>query len=221
MNEEDYFSRQRQRMVAEQLEERGIVDERVLDAMRRVPRHLFVPTEHRHLAYADCPLPIERHQTISQPYIVALMTQLLLLQGDEIVLEIGTGSGYQAAVLALLAHSVYTIERHARLAERAARLLASLDLNNVHVVVGDGSLGYPDCAPYDAILATAAAPQAPQPLLDQLADGGRLVIPVGGRGGQYLERWFRQGERFVHEQGVPVAFVPLVGRFGWQEDSWD
>ena len=221
MNEDDYYTRQRLRMVAEQLEERGIVDARVLEAMRRVPRHLFVPAEHRYLAYADCPLPIESRQTISQPFIVALMTQLLLLEGDEIVLEIGTGSGYQAAVLALIAHSVYTVERHARLAERAARILASLDLQNVHVIVADGSQGWPDSAPYDAILATAAAPQAPRPLLDQLADGGRLVLPVGGRGGQYLERWSREGDRFIHEQGVPVAFVPLVGRFGWQEDGWD
>jgi protein-L-isoaspartate(D-aspartate) O-methyltransferase len=124
-------------------------------------------------------------------------------------------------VLALLAHSVYTVERHARLADRAARLLAGLDLQNVHVVVGDGSQGWPDCAPYDGILATAAAPQAPRPLLDQLADGGRLVIPVGGRGGQYLERWVREKDQFIREQGVPVAFVPLIGRFGWQEEGWD
>jgi protein-L-isoaspartate(D-aspartate) O-methyltransferase len=221
MNEDDYYTRQRLRMVSEQIEERGIRDQRVLEVMRRVPRHRFVPAEHRHLAYADCPLPIESHQTISQPYIVALMTQLLELQGDEIVLEIGTGSGYQAAVLALLAHSVYTIERYARLADRAARILAGLDMQNVHIIVVDGSQGWPDCAPYDAILATAAAPQAPRPLLDQLSDGGRLVIPVGDRGGQYLERWLREADQFTREQGVPVAFVPLVGRFGWQEDRWE
>jgi protein-L-isoaspartate(D-aspartate) O-methyltransferase len=221
MDEEAYYSRERLRMVAEQIAGRDIDDELVLQAMRKVPRHCFVPLESRHLAYADCPLPIGQEQTISQPYIVALMTQLLLLQGNETVLEIGTGSGYQAAILGTIVQQVYTMERHKRLADQAASVLTELGLTNVEVKVGDGSLGWPEHAPYNAILATAAAPRVPQALLDQLADGGRLVLPVGSRGGQYLERWFRFGEKLHREQGVPVAFVPLVGKSGWSEESWD
>jgi len=221
MDEEAFYTQERLRMVEEQIQARDIYDERVLEAMRKVPRHRFVPIEHWHLAYADCPLPIGQSQTISQPYIVSLMTELLLLGGNEVVLEIGTGSGYQAAILSLLARQVYTIERHKRLAIQAAEVLAELGLTNVHVHVGDGSLGWPEHAPYDGVIATAAAPRVPKPLLEQLADGGRLVIPVGGRGGQYLERWLRQGEKFKHEQGVPVAFVPLLGEYGWQETSWE
>jgi len=221
MDEEAFYTQERLRMVEEQIQARDIYDERVLEAMRKVPRHRFVPIEHWHLAYADCPLPIGQSQTISQPYIVSLMTELLLLGGNEVVLEIGTGSGYQAAILSLLARQVYTIERHKRLAIQAAEVLAELGLTNVHVHVGDGSLGWPEHAPYDGVIATAAAPRVPKPLLEQLADGGRLVIPVGGRGGQYLERWVRQEEKFVHEQGVPVAFVPLLGEYGWQETSWE
>ena len=221
MDEEAFYTQERLRMVAEQIQARDIYDERVLEAMRKVPRHRFVPPEHWHLAYADCPLPIGQNQTISQPYIVSLMTELLLLGGNEVILEIGTGSGYQAAILSLLAREVYTIERHQHLATQAAEVLAELGLTNVHVHVGDGSLGWPEHAPYDGVIATAAAPRVPKPLLEQLADGGRLVIPVGGRGGQYLERWLRQGEKFKHEQGVPVAFVPLLGEYGWQETSWE
>jgi len=221
MDEEAFYTQERLRMVAEQIQARDIYDERVLEAMRKVPRHRFVPPEHWHLAYADCPLPIGQSQTISQPYIVSLMTELLLLGGNEVILEIGTGSGYQAAILSLLAREVYTIERHQHLATQAAEVLAELGLTNVHVHVGDGSLGWPEHAPYDGVIATAAAPRVPKPLLEQLADGGRLVIPVGGRGGQYLERWLRQGEKFKHEQGVPVAFVPLLGEYGWQETSWE
>ena len=221
MDEEAFYTQERLRMVVEQIQARHIYDERVLEAMRKVPRHRFVPPEHWHLAYADCPLPIGQNQTISQPYIVSLMTELLLLGGNEVILEIGTGSGYQAAILSLLAREVYTIERHQHLATQAAEVLAELGLTNVHVHVGDGSLGWPEHAPYDGVIATAAAPRVPKPLLEQLADGGRLVIPVGGRGGQYLERWLRQGEKFKHEQGVPVAFVPLLGEYGWQETSWE
>lgn len=221
MDEEAFYTQERLRMVVEQIEARDIYDERVLEAMRKVPRHRFVPPEHWHLAYADCPLPIGQGQTISQPYIVSLMSELLMLDGNEVVLEIGTGSGYQAAILSLLARKVYTIERHRPLATQAAKVLAELGLNNVHVHIGDGTLGWPEHAPYDGVIATAAAPRVPKPLLEQLADGGRLVIPVGGRGGQYLERWLRQGEKFVHEQGVPVAFVPLLGEYGWQETSWE
>lgn len=221
MDEEAYYTSERLRMVDEQIAGRDIDDQAVLQTMRKVPRHCFVPRENRHLAYADCPLPIGQEQTISQPYIVALMTQLLLLQGKEIVLEIGTGSGYQAAILGTIVTQVYSIERHKRLADQATKVLAELGLTNVSVKIGDGSLGWPEHAPYNAILATAAAPRVPQALLDQLADGGRLVIPVGSQGGQYLERWFRFGEKLHREQGVPVAFVPLVGKFGWSEDSWD
>jgi protein-L-isoaspartate(D-aspartate) O-methyltransferase len=208
-------------MVEEQFIRRDITDKRVLDAMRKVPRHIFVPEEHRHLAYSDCPLPIGQNQTISQPYIVALMTQMLALRGDEAVLEIGTGSGYQAAVLSLVAQEVYTIERYEILAQRALKSINQLDIKNITLEVGDGTLGWPEHAPYNAILATAAAPKVPQPLLDQLADGGRLVIPVGGRIGQYLESWYREGEKLRHEQTVAVAFVPLLGKHGWKDNAWD
>lgn len=221
MAEKGSYEANRLRMVEEQFVRRDITDKRVLDAMRKVPRHIFVPEEHRHLAYSDCPLPIGQNQTISQPYIVALMTQMLALKGDEVVLEIGTGSGYQAAVLSLVANEVYTIERYKILAQRALESIKQLDIKNVTVQVGDGTLGWPEHAPYDAILATAAAPNVPQPLLDQLADGGRLVIPVGGRIGQYLESWFREGDKFRHEQTVAVAFVPLLGKHGWKDNAWD
>lgn len=221
MVEKGSYESKRQRMVEEQFIGRDISDKRVLDAMGKVPRHLFVPEEHRELAYSDCPLPIGHNQTISQPYIVALMTQMLELKGNEIVLEIGTGSGYQAAVLSLLSRGVYTIERYEILAQQALKSINQLDIKNITLKVGDGTLGWPEHAPYDAILTTAAAPKVPQPLLDQLADGGRLVIPVGGRIGQYLERWFREGDKFRHEQTVAVAFVPLLGKYGWRDNAWD
>ncbi|MGW8143400.1 MAG: protein-L-isoaspartate(D-aspartate) O-methyltransferase [Anaerolineales bacterium] len=221
MVEKGSYESKRQRMVEEQFIGRDISDKRVLDAMGKVPRHLFVPEEHRELAYSDCPLPIGHNQTISQPYIVALMTQMLELKGNEIVLEIGTGSGYQAAVLSLLSRAVYTIERYEILAQQALKSINQLDIKNITLKVGDGTLGWPEHAPYDAILTTAAAPKVPQPLLDQLADGGRLVIPVGGRIGQYLERWFREGDKFRHEQTVAVAFVPLLGKYGWRDNAWD
>ncbi len=220
-DEEAVFERERIRMVEEQLRRRGLRDPRLLKAMLTVPRHRFVPPEHRHLAYVDGPLPIGAGQTISQPYIVALMTQLLLLQGDETVLEIGTGSGYQAAILAELARQVHTIERHAELAERAKLILRELGYQNVHVHIGDGSLGLAEFAPYQGILVTAAAPKAPAALLEQLEDGGRLVIPVGGQWGQMLERWTRHGDQFDQEEFVPVAFVPLRGEAGWKEDRWE
>ena len=220
MDEDPFFTNERQRMVAEQLASRDIRDPRVLAAMRTVPRHRFVPREHRHAAYIDAPLPIGHGQTISQPYIVAFMTQLLYLEGDEIVLEIGTGSGYQAALLAYLSREVHTVECQPRLADRAAMLLLELGLENVHVHVGDGTLGWPEAAPYGCILATAAAPAVPPPLFEQLADGGRMVIPVGGRGEQYLECWSRKKEKLIYKPGPPVAFVPMLGRHGWGEENW-
>ena len=219
--QEDYsFENERNRMVREQLRSRDIYDPRVLEAMRTVPRHLFIPPEFRRMAYGDGPLPIGESQTISQPYIVALMTQLLELNGTEKVLEVGTGSGYQAAVLGHLAREVHTVERHEVLAEHAAYILHRLAYDNVYVHVGDGSLGWPATAPYDAIIVTAAAPHAPQPLLEQLADRGRMVIPVGNPGNQFLERWDRHGTDFTHEALAPVAFVPLRGQYGWEDDWW-
>jgi len=219
MTESDELTRARQRMVDEQMRGRGISDPRVLDAMCAVPRHLFVPSEHGHLAYADAPLPIGHRQTISQPYIVALMTELLELQGDEIVLEIGTGSGYQAAILAHLAKRVYTLERIPELANQARDVLSAMGYDNVEVLVGDGSQGLPDHAPYGAVMVTAAAPSVPTPLKEQLADGGRLVLPVGQQMGQILERWRRQGDDLKRECVAPVAFVPLVGEYGWSADE--
>lgn len=221
MSEEIDYSNERHHMVERQLETRDIRDRRVLNAMRTVPRHRFVPSEYSHMAYSDGPLPIGSGQTISQPYIVALMTQMLRLEGHETVLEIGTGSGYQAAILAYLASEVHTIERHAELAEHAAQVLKSLELTNVKVYIRDGTLGLPEFAPYQAILVTAAAPQVPQTLLNQLDDGGRLIIPVGGRLGQTLERWERHGSEYTSEAQIPVAFVPLRGRHGWQEGEWE
>lgn len=216
----DPYQIERLHMVEEQIRSRGITDGRVLEAMACVPRHLFVPPEHQNLAYADGPLPIGCGQTISQPYIVAYMTELLCLQGDERVLEVGAGSGYQAAILSRLAREVWTIERHVELAERAASLAETLGYANLHVRVGDGSVGYVIHAPYQAIVVTAAAPEVPQPLLEQLAEGGRLVIPVGGQWGQFLERWQRQGGRYHQEVLAPVAFVPLRGKSGWKDDAW-
>ena len=167
-------------------------------------------------AYADYPLPIGYEQTISQPYIVALMTSLLNLQGTEKVLEIGTGSGYQAAVLSLLAANVHSVELVAPLAEQAAETLRSLECNNVQVHVGDGSLGWENDAPYDAILVTASAPSVPPPLLAQLKPEGRLVLPVGGRGNQTLELWTQENHIWQPQEIIPVAFVPLRGNYGWK-----
>ncbi len=211
------YAKLRERMVKNQLLSRDIEDPAVVEAMRSVPRHRFVDPDYISSAYNDGPLPIGHGQTISQPYIVALMTQLLELNGSEIVLEVGTGSGYQAAVLGSIARQVHSIERHEHLARRAVQLLKELDFNNIEIHVGDGSLGLPDLAPFGAIMVTAAAPKTPQVLLDQLADGGRLVIPVGGRWGQYLERWRREGDQFKAQNIVPVAFVPLIGQEGWDE----
>ncbi len=221
MESEDRFWEARESMVHNQIERRRIRDPRLLAAMLHVPRHRFVPPPFRDKAYEDGPLPISLGQTISQPYMVAAMTDLLVLEGDENVLEIGTGSGYQAAVLAEMAGTVHTIERHPELARGAQLVLESLDYHNGFVHVGDGTFGWPPAAPYQAILVTAAAPDIPDPLVEQLDEGGRLVIPVGGRGGQDLERWRKTGGRIYRETLFPVVFVPLRGQFGWQDSEWE
>lgn len=219
MSEKEAYSHERKRMVDQQMVSRGIRDERVLEAMLTIPRHRFVSPEQARLAYIDAPLSIGNNQTISQPYIVALMTELLCLKGDETVLEIGTGSGYQAAILAHLTNKVYSIERIPELAARARSLLHSLQLDNIEVVEGDGSCGLPEHAPYQAIIVTAAAPEVPKPLEDQLSDGGRLVVPVGSRAGQVLEIWKREGQKLACEKLAPVTFVPLIGEHAWSHEG--
>ena len=210
------YPRLRERMVAEQLEARGIRNRRVLDAMRRVPRHLFVEEALAPQAYGDYPLPIGEKQTISQPFIVAQMTEALQLKGPEKVLEIGTGSGYQTAVLAELAAKVYSVERVRALYDRARRILEQLRYYNVAIKLGDGSLGWDEQAPYDAIIVTAAAPEVPEPLTRQLADGGKLVIPVGDRYNQELKRYTRRGEELEEEDLGACRFVPLLGQHAWK-----
>jgi len=204
-------------MVRSQLQRRGITDARVLSAMREVPRHAFVPPEWRHEAYSDRRLPIAHDQTISQPYMVAIMTQSLALQGYERVLEVGTGSGYQAAVLSRLVAHVYSIEYFPALAESARAVLQRLGYTNVQVMVGDGGLGLPTQAPYDGIIVAAAAPHVPQPLLTQLAEGGRLVVPVGSVTSQELLIITRHGDDYPQGRSVPCRFVPLLGQEGGTE----
>jgi len=213
---EDEFRVARKRMVEEQIGARGVLNPRLLAVMESVPRHLFVPADDLPWAYGDGPMPIGHGQTISQPYIVALMTELLQVESTDRVLEVGTGSGYQAAVLGQMAVEVHTVEMIPELAAQAARTLTDLGYANVHVHAGDGSLGWSETAPYDGILVAAAAPSAPQPLLDQLAEGGRLVIPVGSRGFQQLEVWKRTGQEFKRQVNLAVAFVPLRGEYGWK-----
>jgi protein-L-isoaspartate(D-aspartate) O-methyltransferase len=205
------FTRARQEMVRSQIEARGVKDAATLAALRAVPRHLFVPPESRAQAYADYPLPIGHGQTISQPYIVAFMTEAAGLRGGERVLEVGTGSGYQAAVLSRIAAEVYTIEIVAPLAEQAAALLQRLGYASVHVRAGDGYLGWPEAAPFDAILVTAAAPRIPEPLERQLKDGGRLVLPLGDDW-QELVVVTRRGNSFEQTRVLAVRFVPMTGR---------
>jgi protein-L-isoaspartate(D-aspartate) O-methyltransferase len=211
------LSAERLRMVEEQLRARDIVDERVLTAMERVPRELFVPNGERQRAYADAALPIGHDQTISQPYMVARICEILGLTGRERVLDVGTGSGYQAAVLAELAEDVHTIERIPKLAEQARKNLAAAGYDQVEVHVGDGSLGLPEHAPFDAIAVAAAAPGLPQELYDQLEPRGRLAVPVGGRWGQRLELIVRSPEGPAVVRSVPCRFVPLVGEGGFEE----
>jgi protein-L-isoaspartate(D-aspartate) O-methyltransferase len=206
--------------IDEQLAARGIHDPRVLDAMRRVPRHVFVPEDSQALAYSDRALPIGNGQTISQPYMVAAMTQALMLTGMEHALEIGTGSGYQAAILCELARDVITIERRPELAHLAATTLAALGYTNVEVIVGDGTIGCPSAAPFDAILVAAGAPRVPESLKQQLSGaGGRLVIPIGSAAQQRLTLVLRHGDQFTESVHGGCVFVPLVGVEGWPESS--
>ena len=207
----------RHRMVEEQLVQRGIRNHRVLDVLRAVPRHLFVPREYWEHAYADMPLPIGAGQTISQPYIVAYMTAALRLRPTDRVLEIGTGSGYQAAILGRLTRKVVTVEYIDELAQAAKVRINKMGIENVEVCKGDGGQGWPEHAPYDAILVPAASPRVPQPLLEQLATAGRMVLPIGSRKDQHLQLWTRHEGRNRRQVLAPVRFVPLVGRWGWKE----
>jgi protein-L-isoaspartate(D-aspartate) O-methyltransferase len=219
------FAEQRQRMVDDQLRRRGIGDERVLEAMAAVPRELFVPERYRRRAYADSALPIGEEQTISQPWIVAAICQALELEGSERVLEIGTGSGYSAAVLALLAAQVIGVERFPSLADGARALIAALGIANVEVVVGDGSEGIPERAPFDSIAVHATAPAAPRRLIDQLEVGGRLVIPIAADSADLLTVFARTGDHVDPSTGEglerevigPCRFVPLIGSEGFPE----
>ena len=209
------FERERERMIDEQLARRGITDERVIAAMRRVSRHLFVEEALRDRAYGDHPLPIGEHQTISQPYIVALMSQLLSLTGGEKVLEVGTGSGYQTAVLAALARRVCSIERLPALAARARSIIEGLGISNVWIRVGNGTLGWPDEAPFDRILVAAGGPAVPPPLVQQLAEGGRMVLPIGDATSQVLTLVENVGGTTRTSQYGECSFVKLVGKYAW------
>lgn len=213
----DKYSTLRVWMVETQIIERGIKDKRVIEAMKKVPRHLFVPEEIMDDAYDDRALPIGYGQTISQPYIVALMTELLELKGDEKVLEIGTGSGYQAAILAEIVKEVHTIERIEALAQKAKERLEKLGYKNIKIYVKDGTEGLPEEAPFDRIIITAATPDIPLPLQEQLKEGGVIVAPVGERYSQYMLKGVKKGGKLEKQYLIPVAFVPLIGKYGWQE----
>ena len=210
------YARERDRMVDEQVAARGVTDPRVVAALRRVPRHRFVQEALRERAYGDHPLPIGEEQTISQPYIVGLMSSLLELSGRLKVLEIGTGSGYQTAVLAELARRVCSVERLPRLAERARALLEQLGHTNVWVRVGSGTLGWPDEAPFDRILVTAGGPAVPPPLFQQLAEGGRMVVPIGDAVNQVLTLVEKVGGEMKTRECGECKFVKLVGKYAWE-----
>jgi protein-L-isoaspartate(D-aspartate) O-methyltransferase len=213
----DPWQAARDQMVETQIAARGVKDERVLSAMRKIPRHIFIPGEVRSAAYADYPLPIGHGQTISQPYIVAVMTALLQISPKDRVLEIGAGSGYQAAILGTLADEVISIERIPEVALLARENLSAAGITNVRIIVGDGTLGYLEKAPYDGVLITAATPAVPPPLIDQLSDGGRLVAPVGSRDLQELIRLTKRGNDLTREFFGGVVFVPLLGEHGWEQ----
>ncbi|MDZ7695375.1 MAG: protein-L-isoaspartate(D-aspartate) O-methyltransferase [Deltaproteobacteria bacterium] len=211
------FKSAREDMVKRQLIPRKIIDQRVLEAMSKVPREAFVPDHMKAEAYDDRPLPIGRDQTISQPYIVALMTQALELKGTEKVLEIGTGSGYQAAVLAELCDTVYTVERIEALLMNAREILQNMGYTNIRFKVFDGTLGWPEHSPYDAVIVTAAAPRIPRPLLEQMKEGGSAVVPVGDRLSQSLTKVTRDQQGYFEKNLGGVRFVRLVGDYGWKE----
>jgi protein-L-isoaspartate(D-aspartate) O-methyltransferase len=213
--ESDPYFDERRQMVETQLRNRGIRDQRVLEAMLRIPRHEFIAEEYKSQAYEDHPIPIGESQTISQPFIVAISLQALNLKGGESVLEVGTGSGYQTALLAVLARQVYSIERHAALAHGAETVLGNLGFNNVKIVVGDGSYGLSEFAPYDSILVSAAAPSIPQSLFDQLAEAGRMVIPVGPPQAQELQLVHKRDGKAMVEVIEGCRFVPLIGAQGY------
>lgn len=206
-------------MVETQILERGIRDKRVIEVMKKLPRHLFVPENIIDDAYDDRALPIGHGQTISQPYIVALMTELLELKGDEKVLEIGTGSGYQAAILAELAREVHTVERVLQLAEESRNRFERLGYKNIKVYIRDGTEGVPEEAPFDRIIITAATPEIPPPLVEQLKEGGIVVAPVGERYSQYMLKAIKKGNELERHYLIPVAFVPLIGKYGWKDES--
>lgn len=211
------FSALRKKMVEEQLIPRGIKDKKVLEAFQKVPRHNFVPKRYLDSAYGDFPLSIGEGQTISQPYMVALMTECLGLSGEETILEIGAGSGYQAAILAELASRVYTVERVVSLAEKARACLKNLDYKNIQIEIGDGTRGWPEFAPYEGIVVTAAAPDIPKPLIEQLRIKGKLVIPIGGSFNQMLTVITKHKDRIETKQICGCVFVPLLGKYGWKE----
>jgi protein-L-isoaspartate(D-aspartate) O-methyltransferase len=213
------FERLRNLMVDTQLLARGIKDERVLSAMRRVPRHMFVSEEMRYRAYEDMALPTGEGQTISQPFMVAIMTELLELSGQEKVLEVGTGSGYQAAILGELAREVYTIERLKSLSDMARERLASLGYRNIHLMAGDGTLGWPEEAPFERILVTAGAPEIPLTLAEQLGEEGIIVIPVGDYLSQRLVKGIKRRGKIEKQYHTPCVFVPLMGEYGWKRNQ--
>lgn len=211
------YERQRKRMVEHQIRRRGVRDCRVLAAMEKIPRHRFVPESSRNQAYEDSPLSIGKGQTISQPYMVALMTECAAPEPEDRVLEVGTGSGYQTAILAELVRKVYSIERIPELAEKAEGLLSRLGYENVSIRVDDGSEGWGEKAPFDAIIVTAGAPEIPDPLVEQLEVGGRLVIPIGSAHHQTLCTVKKERNRIRKQEGTGCVFVPLIGTFGWEE----
>lgn len=217
MIEAKEWRHERERMVKKQIIARGVEDKRVLDAMLRVPRHVFVDKIYEHQAYNDYPLSVGHGQTISQPYIVAVMTELLRLAPTDTVLEVGTGSGYQTAILALLCKMVYTIERISALRMQARERLEKLGVANVAYMTGDGSLGWPQFAPYNGIIVTAGAPEVPNALIEQLAEKGRLVIPVGSEYYQTLNVVTKQRGRVFRKEIFECTFVPLLGKQGWKE----
>jgi protein-L-isoaspartate(D-aspartate) O-methyltransferase len=211
------FEKLREEMVERQLISRGIKDRMVLEAMKKVPRHLFIEEALQYQAYGDYPLPIGEGQTISQPYMVALMTEALALNADDKVLEIGTGSGYQTAILAELSNRVYSIERIKVLADRARKVLDELNYYNIRIKISDGTQGWQEEGPFDAIIIAAGAPHTPQPLVDQLKVGGRLAIPIGDKLSQALKRITKKEDRVVEEDLGGCRFVSLIGKFGWEE----